>query len=448
MRKQIAMFAVAAMLVGTVAGCGNNGNDKTTSGSTAAPETTTEATGQNVNEGNTTTASRGDTYEKKVSYLKNYFGIEASADFTADTLSEAITKVTDQELEKLTGINGLAVMKQAVAAANYDELAVSYKEDKTKSRLEAYGLEVPAENGNYLAAALDAGLIDSASAKAFAENKDVTKEQAVELLMQIADSNGYGRNYLGYSDDENIDAKVNNLWNSFIIYDDKALSEIGRKAVEQKVVTGFNLKNHSFDANFLPELTLQYGHSDIKHAHQLLALLKSEDIRAKVQLEPKISIYQYMLEWGPVPEATPTYEVKKFSDDLYLVYAVEYDLMLEFDSREEMDKFDSVIEAYAKKYDENAEDLTGLIYAPWWQPLYSTTVADMDKERYPEIKNFKVENGMYALQSFCLPDDAKKVDDSFKKFSSELKGDQKVEMEEETRYVDIAFYRYLGGGYE
>ena len=194
---------------------------------------------------------------------------------------------------------------------------------------------MPEENGAYIATAIDAGLIASYEGATYAENKTITKDMALSLLMQVADANGLGRNYLGNSNDENIDAKLQHAWDSFILYDDEVLSNIGRKMVENQVTTGYNLKNSYFNANFLPELTLQYGHSDIKHAHQLIALLNSENIRAKVQLEPKVSIYEYLLEWGPIPESTPTYEVKKFSDDLYLVYAVEYDLQLEFETKEE-----------------------------------------------------------------------------------------------------------------
>ena len=178
--------------------------------------------------------------------------------------------------------------------------------------------------------------------------------------MMVADANGDGSNYLGRASQPEIYGKLDQAWNSFIIFDDGQLSQVGKEAVEQQVSTGYGIKSAAYNARFLPELTLQYGHSDIKHAHQLIGLLNSEDIDAKVQLEPKISIYQYLLEWGPVPEATPTYEVKQFGD-LYLVYAVEYDLMLEFDNTEDMLRFDSVINDFAKKNEGN-EEAVGLIY--------------------------------------------------------------------------------------
>ena len=220
--------------------------------------------------------------------------------------------------------------------------------------------------------------------------------------------------------------------------------------VENKITTGYNLKNENYNANFLPELTLQYGHSDIKHAHQLVALLNSENIYAKVQLEPKVSIYEYLLEWGPIPESTKTYQVKKFSDDLYLVYALEYDLQLEFETKEDRNAFHSVIETYAKKYDENKNDMAGLIYGAWWQPLYSTTASTMNEEEYKEIKDYIITHDNYSIHTFCLLEDETKVEKNLKQALKEeiKKEENELQLESKTRYVNNAFYRYLQGDYQ
>ena len=210
------------------------------------------------------------------------------------------------------------------------------------------------------------------------------------------------------------------------------------------------MKNEAYNANFLPELTLQYGHSDIKHAHQLVALLNSENIYAKVQLEPKVSIYEYLLDWGEIPESTKTYQVKKFSDDLYLVYALEYDLQLEFETKEDRNAFHSVIETYAKKYDGNKNDMAGLIYGAWWQPLYSTTASTMNKEEYKEIKDYIITHDNYSIHTFCLLEDETKVEKNLKQALKEeiKKEENELQLESKTRYVNNAFYRYLQGDYQ
>ena len=410
----------------------------------AVPETTTSSDITSIP--NIT----GETMEYMEEYLKTYFDIDCSKEFTVDTFKEAMEKVSKEDVEPIQDLNGLSVIRYGVEAANYKELAMTYKDSKVEERLYFEGLDEPEENGAYIATALDAGLISNAEARQYIENKPVTKEMAVSLLLQVADANGLGQNYLGYSDDENIDAKLENAWNSFSIYDDEVLSSIGKKMVESKITTGYNLKNEAYNANFLPELTLQYGHSDIKHAHQLVALLNSENIYAKVQLEPKVSIYEYLLEWGPIPESTKTYQVKKFSDDLYLVYALEYDLQLEFETKEDRNAFHSVIETYAKKYDENKDDMTGLIYGAWWQPLYSTTASTMNEEEYKEIKDYIVTHDNYSIHTFCLLEDETKVKKNLKQALKEEieKGENGVQLESKTRYVNNAFYRYLQGDYQ
>ncbi len=436
MRKTIATVFVCIMVM--VVGTACNQDEETV---------TKMSTSNNITSIPTIT---GETMEYMEEYLKTYFDIDCSKEFTVDTFKEAMEKVSTEDVEPIQDLNGLSVIRYGVEAANYKELAMTYKDSKVEERLYFEGLDEPEENGAYIATALDAGLISNAEARQYIENKPVTKEMAVSLLMQVADANGLGQNYLGYSDDENIDAKLENAWNSFSIYDDEVLSSIGKKMVESKITTGYNLKNEAYNANFLPELTLQYGHSDIKHAHQLVALLNSENIYAKVQLEPKVSIYEYLLDWGEIPESTKTYQVKKFSDDLYLVYALEYDLQLEFETKEDRNAFHSVIETYAKKYDENKNDMAGLIYGAWWQPLYSTTASTMNKEEYKEIKDYIITHDNYSIHTFCLLEDETKVEKNLKQALKEeiKKEENELQLESKTRYVNNAFYRYLQGDYQ
>lgn len=375
-----------------------------------------------------------------VSYIKTYFDITfANETVTAEEFNAALANLGSES--KVEGeLTYLSAVKAAMSAANFEELVLSYPQDKTNESLKNHGIKdtVDESYAAYLACAIDTGLLNEAEGKEAAKNAAVTKTQAESLVLKIANANGEARNYLGYSNDADIYAKVDQTWNSFILFDDAALAEIGRTAVQNKVVTGYNVKNEAYNANFLPELTLQYGHSDIKHAHQLLGLLNSEGITAKVQLEPKVSIYEYLLDWGPVPESTPTYAVKQFSDDMYLCYAVEYDMQLEFNNKEDMLRFNEVINEYAKKWEGN-EDAVGLIYASWWQPLYSTTVMDMPSDSYFEIGDCYIENGMYSLHTFYLPKDKDTVISSLQSLAGDL------EVKSHEKMVNKAFYNYLTG---
>lgn len=377
-------------------------------------------------------------------YLKAWFGVELAKDgLDAETFSRALQAVAGDTAPAVTDpLTWWNAIGAAVKAADYEELAMSYPQEKAAERLRQHGAKVDGQEAEKLymtdiACALDVSLVTADDVTRAAAGEDFTVADAEKLLMNIADANGDGRNYLGMASDPDIYGKVDQAWNSFLLFDDAKLAQVGKEAVLQQVSTGYGIKSAAYDARFLPDLTLQYGHSDIKHAHQLLGLLNSEDIDAKVQLEPKISIYQYLLEWGPVPEATPTYEVKQF-DDLYLVYAVEYDMQLEFNNTEDMMRFDGVIKEFAKKNEGN-EEAVGLIYGSWWQPLYSTTRADMPAEDYHPMFDCVVTNGIYSIHPFALPENKDMVVERL----TELAGGLEVKAVE--RYCNTAFYSYLKG---
>ncbi len=447
--KTAALIAAASMTALMANGCQSTGNTQTTAAQTQAPETTAQA--EETTQAETTpeteeakpeeSGQQADQAGDDREYLKVYFDVELpEGELDAATFSESLKKVAGEEAPEAEGdLTWASAVKAAVAAADYEELALSYPEEKTKERLGHYGVDASAveADGAYIACAMDVDLI-TADGGAHAAAKDaLTRADAETLLMNIAQANGDGRNYLGMASDPDIYGKVDQMWNSFIIFDDGQLSQVGKTAVEQQITTGYGIKSSAYDARFLPELTLQYGHSDIKHAHQLIGLLNSENIDAKIQLEPKISIYQYLLEWGPVPDPTPTYEVKQF-DDLYLVYAVEYDLKLEFNNTEDMLRFDQVIQDFAKKNEGNEEAL-GLIYGSWWQPLYSTTKADMPGDAYHQIFDCVVTNGMYSIHPFALPEDKDAVISQLKELAGEL------DVTPVERFCNTAFFSYLKG---
>ncbi len=376
-------------------------------------------------------------------YLSTYFGISSfGSSVTEDEFTEALSKVGSmKKAEGAKVVSGVDALKLSVRAANFEELAGTYSSKKAAKNIASYNITgAPSEEYlSIIACALDTGLIDAAMAQQLIKSQSITDNQALSLVMSVAQVNGKTRNLLGYSNNPDIYRKLNNAWESFIIFEDDKLADIGTKAVQDKVTTGFSIRKNSYDANFLPELTLRYGHSDIKHAVQLIGLLNSEGIVARVQLEPKTSVYQYLLDWGPVPEATPTYEVKKIKDDLYLAYATEYDLMLEFENLNDKRAFNSIIMQYSKKSDKNPKG-EGMLYGAWWQPLYSSS-----EEMYGEyelIYDNVITSGGYSLHSFCLPKDKDTVLEKLKTI------DKSVKVEQTKNWCNTAFYRYLSGDYQ
>ncbi len=326
------------------------------------------------------------------------------------------------------------LLQPILQASGMEELALTFPEEKYSKILSQYNVKLSLDDttAKYAACALSTGIIQANDLT----STSISRAQALRVLSAVADATGQGRNFLGYSNDADIYGKLNNMWNSFEIFSDEVLDKIGSQAVQNKITTGYNLKKESYDARFIPELTLRYGHDDIKHANQIIGLLQSEGIVAKVQLEPKISIYEYLLDWGPVPEPEPRYEVRQFSDDLYLVYAVEYDLALEFNSTADKSKFDALILKYAKKSGENA-DAEGLLYGSWWQPLYTSTTPMTGN--YRKIIDNVITNGEYSIHPFCLDTDATTVKQQLNALNSSVSVTQKA------LWCDEPFYRYLSG---
>ena len=278
--------------------------------------------------------------------------------------------------------------------------------------------------------------MDAQNVKELVSAEKITAELAITSLMQVINKTSLGSNYLGYSSDPTIYRKIEDSWTSFVLFEDEKFTDIGAKLVQDKKITGYNLKLNSYRADFIADKTMSYGHSNIEHALQLIGLLNSEDLVAKVQLEPKVSTYEYLPEWGPAGEATPKYEVVEVGD-LLLANAVEYDLKLEFSSSQDLIEFEQVINKYAKKNEENEGE--GLIVESWWQPFLLVSNDEMPEDLFFEIYDLSLSNEEYTLRSVVLKENKDDIESELKKLSDS------GQVEAEKKYTNKAFYSYLTG---
>ena len=331
---------------------------------------------------------------------------------------------------------GSNIVEAALYASGYKELLGVYDAKKIKARKTWYYTDsIKGIKDASLFAFLDSGL---GNIEIFKDGK-ISADEANLILLNVANALGKARHYIGFSNDEDINVKMRDAFNSFVIFEDEKLNEIGAELVKNQIVTGYNLKSDVYNASFLSDYTLTYGHDNIDHAIQLIALLNSEGIIARIQLEPKVSIYQYLLEWGPIPEPSARYRVEKESDDLYLVHAVEYDMQLEFSKKRDKERFDAVINKNAKKNSSNPE-LIGLIKGSWWQPLYTSKTPI--KGDYENIINNRLLHNGYSINSFTV---ATEMLD----FSPITDYDESMTSESVPLYANKAFYNYLiGNDYE
>ena len=151
-----------------------------------------------------------------------------------------------------------------------------------------------------------------------------------------------------------------------------------------------------------------------------------------------------MPDWGDPGEPTPTYVVREVGEGRYLTYALEYDLMLEFNTPEEKEAFHQIIETYAKKYDDSVDEdgnvTEKLLYESFWQPLYSSHT-EMENEEYVALVDNVIysSDGNYSIHSYSLPEAAEDVAAVVTEKAPDLVCNPV------TVYTNPAFYRYMTG---
>ncbi|MBB3112301.1 hypothetical protein FHS18_004387 [Paenibacillus phyllosphaerae] len=334
-------------------------------------------------------------------------------------------------------LSALQAVFLAVKAAELKELAYTYPADKVAAALKRAKLTATQLGSltaaQEIAAAIDTGLVEPADYGQLTPGAPASAGFAAKLLGRVLETQGLYKHYIGETSDFDIYAKLTDAYRTSDIIDGGELESVVDGALQQGLVTGYNLKDSRYDANFVDSLAITYGHSDLKHAIQLIGLLRSEGIHAKVQFEPKTSAFVHLIEWGE-PEPSSDYQYKKLDNGNYIASAKEYDIAFEFDSAADKARFQPVILQYAKK---NSEDVQGLISGSWWQPLYysNTELAD-----YDIITNNKlIGSGSVYAQSFSLTKDAEAVSEGFKKLNPDAK------IVSYNFWVDHPFHNYLTG---
>ncbi|MEC0089864.1 S-layer homology domain-containing protein [Paenibacillus macquariensis] len=332
--------------------------------------------------------------------------------------------------ETLTNVVAISI---AVRAADLKELAYTYpatKVNKVLSAINVNGSTLGTKVAQELALAVDTGLLPAEFYANF-KPKGIASEQLINTLAgKVLITKGLYKQYIGYVNDADIYNKLNSAYKTSDIIDAPKLQKIVNTALEQELITGYSIKDLRFEPNFIPSLALSYGHSNYKHAVQLIGLLRSEGLNAKVQFEPKTSAFLHLAEWGD-----PGPNVVKIANGNYIAYAKEYDLKFEFATVADKAAFDAVIEKYAKK---NEDGQTGLIASSWWQPLYYSAT---ELNGYAQITNNQITDAdsPYTVNPYSLNENSEKVIAGLKAI------DPDVTIKPVKFWVDLPFFRYLHG---
>ncbi|WDV45194.1 hypothetical protein PV797_16955 [Clostridiaceae bacterium M8S5] len=371
-------------------------------------------------------------------FINDNYNIVFSKKVNKKEFTDAFSKVLNytEEDQKDSSFTSKKALSFTVRAAGLEELAYAYPDEKIKTALEkakvAYKInESNKREAQEIALAIDTKLITQKFYDYIINDKPVDSEFASLLLGRACNFKGKYKNYLGYINDEDISSKIYHAWLQSSLVSSSKLEAIAEDILKQNIITGYNVKDTRYTANFDKDLSITYSHSDISHAIQLIELLKSENVNAKVQFEPKSSAYVHLKEWGK-PDY-PDFKLIPLDDGNSICYSKEYDLSFEFESKEKKDMFNNIILKYAKK---KSKDQKGLLVQSWWVPLYSS---DTQLKDYVSITNNKFIDGRYFVQTFSVTEDSKKIVEEFMKKNSNLKA------ETYEFWVNKAFLNYLKG---
>lgn len=318
---------------------------------------------------------------------------------------------------------GATIYETALKDLKMEELADTYSKEKINNSLKGY--EARKETLKEMSAKAVLVDIGAVSVQDLNTEKDINKK----LEKFVADYTDTKENYIGNVSDKNIIERLNNKWNNGKVIEDSRLSKTLNSLIIKGFTTGYNLKDKKDYANFEDDLTVSYGHNDIIHASQIIGLMKSENLDAKVQLELKTSAFIYLPEWGESSYITTT-----MPDGTIIAHPLEYDLKFQFENQKDKEKFFSLIKQYAKK---DREDEKGLLYESWWQPFIQTEKTSGYKLLIDNIAS----DGIYEAHILTLPDKSRAL-------TEELSKEKNIKTETKKVWVNPSFYRFMLGEYK
>jgi len=166
-------------------------------------------------------------------------------------------------------LSAVGAVQLALKAAGLKELAYTYPEAKVKRALAKLNLSVGTvgfRGAQELAAAVDTGLLPEPFYGDVRPKAAASSSLAATLLGKALEAKGLYKRYLGYTTDADIFVKLNDAYRTSDIIKSPELQAVVDEALERNLVTGYNLKDSRFDANFIDSLSLVYGHADLTHA--------------------------------------------------------------------------------------------------------------------------------------------------------------------------------------
>lgn len=210
--------------------------------------------------------------------------------------------------------------------------------------------------------------------------------------------------------------------------EDEALLASLDEAVRAGVLTGYGLRPIGVSAGTDAGRTVIYSHSSWPHMKQLVALVASEGFEGRVMIAPKVSAFVFREGWGEPPPW-----VRELGPGLRVAQGPEWLVHFEFDDVHERQRFDALVERYAKR---DTEDETGLLLRAWWQPFY---YCETPARGYPRIARLTLNGDEIEVSLLMLPERLDLVAAHFAESPWRTVPD--------SIWVSPAFHRFLLGDY-
>ncbi|GAB5559711.1 MAG: hypothetical protein SynsKO_13580 [Synoicihabitans sp.] len=201
------------------------------------------------------------------------------------------------------------------------------------------------------------------------------------------------------------------------------------EAIGAEVLTGYGLRSRGVSHDTDARRTVIYSHSSLPHVKQLIGLVASEGLRGRVMIAPKIAAFVFREGWGERPEW-----INELGPGIYVAQGPEMLVHFEFEQASDRQRFDLLVERYAKKDEEHE---TGNIIRSWWQPFYygETPIAG-----YREISRVTVYSEQVEASLLMLPARAELVRSHFSA--------GKWSIEADSIWVSRPFFRFLEGDFK
>lgn len=338
-------------------------------------------------------------------------------------------------LQKTGGqLSNLSAIALLISACGLEELAGTYTDAKIETSLE--GMNEIRQNSamsrkekQALALAIDMKLLFKGRLLKLDLHTPINRDLSFHLLERAQSFRKSSRNYIGFLTEPDIVNRILNRWERMVRTRNDKLESVMNAAIGKGLITGYQLKALEGLADFDPVTTISYSHRDIRHIIQLIGLLMTENLQAKVQLEPKLSVYYYPDTWDPIEER----HLSNFDTDKKVAMIHELDLLLEFMSLDHRNRFHPVIDRFAKQ--EQTAD-RNILFGSWHNPLFRSNVPIDGYHRLSDIGT--AVSGCIA-HTYVREEESAGLEDWLRKNFDDL------DITISPIWVNDDFFRYLNG---